>query len=478
MNEKAKTLFKNLNYTVFANLLVLSTSILLNLIVPKFIGLKEYSFWQLYIFYSGYVGFFHFGWIDGIYLKIGGERYEDLDKKNLGSQFFYLFILQMILGFLLFNFSLFFVSDINKKVILILTSFLLVILNLKTFTMFILQSTNRIKEYARLSVNDRYFYIILAIGYLWLGGKKFVVLVILDVLSKLIMTIYGIFIVHDIVFQNKLLPFKKVSKDIKNNIHIGSNLMLGSIASMLILGISRLFVERNWDIETFGQLSFALSISNMFMLFISAISVVLYPILRRTNQDSLPKLYINVRNLFVPFALCLLLLFNPVKIILEWWLPEYKSSLFFMGILFPMIFYEGRISLLVNTYLKTIRQEKIILLSNIFTLVVSVISAYISVYIFNNINLTVFSIILVLGFRCILSETLLLKILNINITNKNTIETIMIIIFIISNILFQSFISFIIYLIVLIIYFILNYDEIKKAINYFLILIKKQKNDI
>ena len=36
----------------------------------------------------------HLGWIDGIYLKIGGEEYENLDKDNLGSQFWYLCLLR------------------------------------------------------------------------------------------------------------------------------------------------------------------------------------------------------------------------------------------------------------------------------------------------------------------------------------------------------------------------------------------------
>ncbi len=40
------------------------------------------------------------------------------------------------------------------------------------------------------------------------------------------------------------------------------------------------------------------------------------------------------------------------------WLPEYADSLQYMGILFPIVIYEGRMSLLINTYLKTIRKEK------------------------------------------------------------------------------------------------------------------------
>ena len=50
MNEKAKSVVKNLYYTVAANFATLGISILLNLFVPKLLGVTEYSYWQLYVF--------------------------------------------------------------------------------------------------------------------------------------------------------------------------------------------------------------------------------------------------------------------------------------------------------------------------------------------------------------------------------------------------------------------------------------------
>ena len=100
MNDKAKSVMKNLYYTVAANFATLGISVLLNLFVPKILGIREYSYWQLYVFYSSYVGFLHLGWLDGIYLKIGGEEYEQLNKRELGSQFWYLMIFEFLLSLL------------------------------------------------------------------------------------------------------------------------------------------------------------------------------------------------------------------------------------------------------------------------------------------------------------------------------------------------------------------------------------------
>lgn len=473
MNEKAKTLLKNLNYTITANFMVLGISVILNLVVPKYLGVTDYGYWQLYVFYSSYVGFFHLGWIDGIYLKIGGEEYDNLDKKNLGTQFYYLFFFQLILASALALFSLFFVSDYNKQIVWFSTSAILVAYNLRYFILFILQSTNRIKEYAQLSRNDRYLYLFLILIYLLMGGRNYVIFILLDILTKFIFTIWGISRIKDIIFSKKQ-PIKIVFPEIWDNVKIGSNLMLGNIASLLILGVSRFLVEAKWGIEVFGELSFALSISNMFMNFIGAVSVVLYPILRRTDQSNLSNLYIKARTIFVPLTLMLLILFNPSRVLIEWWLPEYKISLFYMGILFPMIVYEGRVSLLVNTYLKTIREEKIILFSNILTLLISAVTSLISVYILNSIYIATISILFSLIFRCIFAEILLSKILNINVIKDNLIEGVLVLFFVISNLFLTSTASFLLYGGMFLMYIIITYKKILYSTRYFVLLTKNK----
>ena len=62
MNIKVKGIVKNLSASVVANGVNMLLSVLLVLVVPKAVGVLEYSYWQLYTFYASYVGFFHFGW--------------------------------------------------------------------------------------------------------------------------------------------------------------------------------------------------------------------------------------------------------------------------------------------------------------------------------------------------------------------------------------------------------------------------------
>ncbi|MFV0559127.1 MAG: lipopolysaccharide biosynthesis protein [Enterococcus sp.] len=471
MNNKAKSIVKNLYYTVAANFATLGISILLNLFVPKLLGVTEYSYWQLYVFYSSYVGFLHFGWIDGIYLKIGGEEYENLDKKNLGSQFWYLTLLEVLISFGVILWALFVLPDGNKATILMMTAIVSIITIMKTYILYIFQSTNRIKEYAQLSRNDRYLYVLFISVYFVLGGRNFFWLITMDILSKLIMLIWGMTRVSDLLKQ-PVTKLKKLFPEIIDNINIGSKLMLSSIASMLIIGTIRMFVERKWTIETFGKLSFTLSISNMFLTFINAVGVVMFPLLRRTNQEKLPSLYITLRNLFVPMTYLILVFYGPARYIISLWLPEYADSLMFMGILFPMVVYEGRMSLLVNTYLKTLRQEKTILLVNIITLIVTVIVGYFIVFIVGNLTLAVVLIIFSLALRCNLAELLLGRVMESKLLKAQTLETILTAIFIIANLLLPIWQSVVVYVVAFMLYLVLTHKKLISSTKEFIQLVK------
>lgn len=456
----------NLNYTVTANLIAFVISALLSIFVPKFIGIVEYGYWQLYVFYSSYVIFFQLGWLEGIYLKIGGEEYESLKKTQLGSQFWYFLIYQSIIGILIIIFAIVSSYNIEKTFILVMVGLITVISNIKLFCIYILQSTNRIKEYAKLSRNDKFLYFILISAYLMFGGRDFKILIILDLFSKLSITILGVYWIKDLI-NVSLAPFDMVTREIIINIKAGSSLMLASIANLFILGTSRLFVEKEWSIEVFGSLSFALSISNMFMLLMNSISTVLYPMLRREEMNKLPNLYKAIRNIFIPFAFGLLLFFYPGKLFLQWLLPEYKISLFYMGILFPMIAYEGRVSLLTNTYFKTLRKEKLILKINIITCILSIILSSISVFFFENIKLTVLSIIISLMFRSIVSEEILSRVLEIKLGYSNVLESIITIVFICSNMFIPTKYSFLLYLISYIALVMMYKNRIKSSVIFF-----------
>ncbi|HFI0307019.1 TPA: hypothetical protein ACGOVM_002130 [Streptococcus suis] len=446
-----KKLLLNSSYAITSNLLSLLVSTLVILILPKLIGVEEYGYWQLYLFYTSYVGFAHLGWIDGIYLKYGGEEYERLDKQKFFSQFIAYSLFQTIIAILIFVVGNSIDVGTNKEFIFNMLSLTLLATNLRFFIIYLLQTTNLIKESARIMILDRVLYICLLLGLIAGGIYSYKLMIVVDVIGRFISLFYGIYLCRDIIVH-KLTFFKFDILEVIDNIKVGSNLMLSNVASMLVIGTVRLGIEKRWDVATFGKISLTLSTSNLIMTFINAVGIVIFPMLKRTEKSELPELYVKIRTLLMPVLLGFLLFFFPLRTALMIWLPKYADSLLYMALIFPISVFEGKMALLINTYLKAFRMEKTILFVNLLSMLLSVLLTIVTTFIFPNLILATLSITFLLFFRCLLAEMLLAKSLEISVASDALLEAIIAGIFIFAAWALPSLVGFLVYLVIYIIY--------------------------
>ena len=91
-------LTKNLAYAATAQGMGFVSSIVMSLVIPKVLGLENYAYWQMFTLYSSYTGFAALGVNDGIYLRLGGMRYGELDKSGLKAQLSVIGISQVTVG--------------------------------------------------------------------------------------------------------------------------------------------------------------------------------------------------------------------------------------------------------------------------------------------------------------------------------------------------------------------------------------------
>ncbi|MGT2832829.1 lipopolysaccharide biosynthesis protein [Streptococcus halotolerans] len=455
--DKLKKIVKNFGYVITSNLLTLIISSLVILVLPKVIGVNEYGYWQLYTFYLTYIGFFHFGWCDGIYLKFGGKIYENLDRSYFSSQISSFIIFQSVISLISIVLSLVLTDGGDTLFIFIALSLNFVITNTRLLYIYTLQTTNRIKDASIITIADRFIYALLLVVLLLLNHVSFKNMIIVDNIGRLISLIYAVIVCREITFTPRIQPFKL--KDSWDNIKVGSNLMLANIASNLIIGVVRFAIQKGWDIATFGKVSLTLSLSNLVMTFINAVGVVVFPMLKRTHPDKLSRVYESMRLLLMLAMLTVLLSYYPIRLILENWLPAYKVSLEFMGIIFPMVVFEGKTSLLLNTYLKAMRQEKLIFKINFLSTLMSVFVALISVGLLKSLYLSVCSIVILLAFRSTVLELYLTKLLNIELSKDMFLELLIVLVFIFANIFAKIQISLIIYIMALIIYYCITLNK-------------------
>lgn len=459
MNNKLTKAIKNFAYSFSSNIISIFINFIVLLILPKVLSVASYGYYQLYMFYSGYIGFFHFGWCDGIYLRYGGKRYKELDYSVFSFQFWALLLFEVLISSVLIIGTFLFVSETDKVFILSITILTILIVLPKTMLAYILQSTNRIKNYALVTISERVIFLSLMILLLIFQQHSYKLILLADVAGKIISLMLSIFYCRKIVTA-KVCKFCLGIREAWENLKVGSKLMVANIAGTLILGVVRFAIEDNWSIEVFGKISLSITLSNMLMLFVGSVSVVLFPMLRRMENDRIKYLYAMMRNSLMIFLLGMLLLYFPVYYIISNWLPAYSDSLVYMAILFPVCIYDSKMIMLVNTYLKTLRKEKDLLVINLFTLSLSAVLTYINVIILHNLDLTVISIVILFAFRCIISELILSRYMDIKVKKDIYLELILTIVFIFSSWFIGGIDAFVIYLVAYLAYMLLKKNEI------------------
>lgn len=455
---------KNLSYTLVSNIISIIISSVLVLVIPKLVEAEAYGYYQLYLFYCNYVGVLYFGWCDGIYLRIGGKYYKDLDRSLYSTQFRLLGLMEIVIYVTIFLGSLVFIHDANKHFVIGTVCLSAVAMCLRWFITFILQPTGRIKEYVNVTISEKILFAILTMILMVIGNRDYKLILIAEIIAKYVSLGIGIWYCRDIVFS-KTVPVKTVIPEIKENMSAGIKLMFASLSSLLITGVVRFGIENHWDIATFGKVSLTLSLSSIVMIAINAIAVVMYPMLRRTDEKSFPKIYSIMRVLLMGIIFGGIILYYPAYRLLSLWLPQYAESLRYAAILLPMCAYESKMSMLVNTYYKTLRLENLLMKCNMAALALSVVCTFASTLILNSVTAAILSILIVLIFRCIISELLLSKHIDIDVKKDIVIELIMTVAFIICN-WFFGLAGMFMYAVCYIAYLFIKRKDILESLNF------------
>ncbi|MCM3356562.1 oligosaccharide flippase family protein [Psychrobacillus sp. MER TA 171] len=465
INTLLKNSIKNMFYTFSVQSLALIINMARVLLIPKVIGIEDYSYWQLFLFYIGFVGFFHFGFNDGIYLRYGGVTYKELDKEKLRSYFYILVTKLTLIASGIIIYSLTFYGGEERFTVWIGTAICLIVNNIIGYIGIILQCTNKFKDYSKIILLDKLVFLILLFLLLFFKFLNYEYYIIAYVTSTFISLIFALYICRDLIF-GKVISLMPSLRGYLINIKIGSFLMVANIASMLILGFGRFLIDEIWGINTFGEISLSISITSMLLIFINAISIVLFPALRQTAEENHAQTFVTIRVLLTFLLMCTLLLYGPIEFFLQWWLPEYSESLRFLIILFPLCIFEGKMQMLLGTYLKVLRYEKILLRVNLISLLISVLLCLYSGYILKDIKWILISMVVGIIIRSIITEFYLAKKFNVSFIKISLSEMFLTIIFMIVTWYSPvTLFSFFFYLLSLIIFTTINKREIRNSFN-------------
>lgn len=465
INKKMKNFIKNFVYTFSSNAISMLLGSIITLIVPKVTTVSAYGWFQLFIFYTSYIGIFHFGFCDGVYLREGGIEYNKLNKNLYHYEFWILLVFQAIIGILMCGGGQIFIVEKERKFVIYMTAISLVISNTSIMLSYIMQATGRIKAYSRSTLTQKIPYVLLVVLCMVMGISDFRWYIVANVIGLVSAWVYGVFQCRDIVFAQKgKIPVKDILNEMYGNVRMGIKLMLANFSGLFIIGIVRFGIESEWSIETFGKISFTLSVSNLLMLFVNAVAVIMFPTLRRMGDEKKKQVYLIMRDILMVFLLAMLLAYYPVRAVLELWLPQYTESLEYMAILFPLCIFSSKMSMLITPYLNTLRLEKYLLYINVISVIASFICTIFSVKICKSLVLAVFVILFLIIFRCVLGEIRLAKELEIEVVQNIVLEIFMTMIFVISSWYISGGLGMLLYFVAYLGYLTIKRKDIKQTL--------------
>jgi len=356
-----------------ANFIQVIVKILINFVVPSILTIQGYADLKTYTLYMSYVGFFHFGFLDGLYIKYGGKKIEDINKNELKGEHLVLVIVESLISLLMFLIGL-----VSNNMILMLFGISILPSMLSTFFGLIYQSTGEFKKYTRIMHICSFSYLILNLILVFvLKSQNYIYYCLASMLANLISIVY-----FELKFVIKYKNIKShISTKIFDNIKIGFFILLGNLSVIGLFGIDKWFVKLFLTTQDFAYYSFAVSMLSMVNILINAISITFYNYLfTNNNEKSINKL----KKYLITLGGGASLGFFALSFIVNYFIKKYIPALDIIAITFAVFPYMVLINALYVNLYKVNKNEKKYFKVVVSMLLISIIYNVIAILIFKN----------------------------------------------------------------------------------------------
>lgn len=455
---------KNFFYAFLAQGISLIVSCLTNLILPKVLNLTEFSYWQLFIFYSTYIPCLALGLNDGVYLRYGGKKINNLDYKSIKSQYSFGFLFQLILGIIIGLVWIQFSSSTNRRNIIIYVLIYFLIYTCHNFLGYIFQSTNLTNIYSKSIIIQRVLFLLAEIELIIFSYRNVFCYIPYYIFGLLIALLYLLYKIYP-YFKPVSINWKLGVQESLISMKTGISLMIANVCSMLILGVGRQIIDMKWGLVSFGKVSFSLTLMNFALTFIMQVGLVLFPALRRLDAKNLQKYYEKLTLMLFYLLPLMYIVYLPAQFILKLWLPQYSQSIDYLAIVLPICYFDSRMELIGNTFFKVLNKQVLLLKINVLTICISGILGLLSAYLFNSLKGVIIGLVFAIMFRSVLSDVVLSKDIKLNVTALELADILLAVIFILTANSLQWWLSALIIIFMYVVRFILLKSHVIRIVK-------------
>lgn len=409
----AMSVKRNMAIALSAQGVVLVIGLLKSLLLPHAMEVEGFAYWQQYLLYSGFVGVFALGFSDGVYLLYGDRDYAELPFMRLRMAFrlycgMLLFFAVVVVGYALL------LPDAGRSFAFAFVGVDIVIACIVGLFTYILQITNQFMWYSVCTVVDKVVFIGLAVALVTVGCHEFRVFVVLDAVCRCISLCLICWHCREVIV-GKAAPLPEGAREFVGDARVGINLMFANFASMLVTNLGRFIVDLFGGLASYAFYSFGMSLTNLVLTFVTAASTVLYPALKRVREVNLARHFFKIDRAVLVVGGMGLCMYFPVYALVTIFYQKYAPALAYLDVLFVAAFFQAKMTLLVNTFYKTLRMERRLFVVNIQCVVAFAVLAAASFGITRSVWWIAASTALTAGIRCVWSEVELSRCLKVRI---------------------------------------------------------------
>jgi O-antigen/teichoic acid export membrane protein len=343
---------------------------LLVFLIPRLMSVEGYGYWRLFLLYSGYVGFLHFGFADGAMLRWAGRTLESIHHE-VGPSWKYL-VLQHVVVILALCPLLGVVPGIRTQSRILCAGVLLLglIINSATLLQNSLQAARVFRPVAIAAAIPPGVFVVLAFCWSFKSTPT----------ANALMALYGIAWLVVLIYLSARVRPRPASPDSewtlgKRLTAIGWPVMLANTGFGLVQSADRLVVSSALPITKFAQYSLAASAMFVPVTAIAAVSRVFFTHAAAVEHDDRAKIYGHMsRFLLIAWSL-LVPYFFVLEAFIKRFLPNYIPALPVAGILILSVVFLAGIQILHMSYFYLYGRQREFLYRTIGALVVNLFVA-------------------------------------------------------------------------------------------------------
>lgn len=376
-NKQKKTI--SFFFVILSQVMVFAAGILSSVLLPKLFSVTDYGYIKTFTLYFSYLGLAHFGFVDGLHILLSNKTYDQFDKNYIRKLTTIYTIFELVLSVIGAVIALIVLKDANR-IVFIALAIAMFAYNLYGYSQQLAVASSRFNLVTICNSIDAVFKL-LSILLIWILSSKmsvhFVYYIAFYIIQYLVMAIVLIVSMKECFF-GKISSKEVDGREIFRIVKTGVPLLIANLLASFVSSTIAFFIQIAYPVEffdTYSIYSFAISMSTIISPIVTAVSVILFPTIRKMKESDATSLYNKMFRVLSVLISFVLFAFPIILLVFSKLVPNYSSAFSIFGILFPGILTTSIVICVNLNYFKLMNKIWQFNLISIATSIITVIAA-------------------------------------------------------------------------------------------------------